>query len=366
MNNVIKIALPSWNLSIEEREKWKLFYLKKKEFTTETWLNDIWNFLLNWISEEETISLKTSGSTGEPKNIWVKKSTMIFSAQQTSEYFQFNKNEKWLFCLPAAFVGGQMILVRAILNNTEVFAVEPKIELKEVIGEYDFASMIPMQVEKYLPNKNKLKIRRVLIGGASIPSSLEKSLRLDNDSDYFASYGMTETVSHIALRKVNGNVYSNFFTGFKNILLGTDDRGCLTVYHKNYSENVLITNDLVEFDAYGSFRVMGRVDNIINSGGLKISPEEIENKISEMLSQRLMVIGIPDEKTGEKPVLMIEGVELDRGTLSLLKNYLTENLDKNKSPKEIIFVNQFEETTNGKLDRRKTKEIYLRNLRTSL
>lgn len=362
----IKIELPNLNLSPNDREKWKLFYSEKLNSTNEKWLEDIWNFLFNWVNDEETLHLKTSGSTGEPKIILVKKATMIFSAQQTSEYFQFNKNEKWLLCLPTAFVGGQMILVRAILSGAEVWAVEPKIDLKEIEGEFDFASMIPMQVEKYLYNKIKLKIRRVLIGGASIPFSLEKKLLEEKVTAYFASYGMTETVSHIALRKVNNQGNSIYFSGFKNILLGTDDRGCLTIYHKNYSNDVLVTNDLVEFDSKNNFKIIGRADNMINSGGLKISPEEIERKISEMISQRIMVMGIPDEKLGEKLVLLIEGMELDKGTLLLLKNYLNENLDKNKAPKEIIFVKQFEETSNGKLDRRKTKEIYLRNLRTSL
>lgn len=366
LNKSIKIELPELNLSPEERLRWKLFYTEKINSTSGKWLNDIWSFLLLWVSEEEVMHLKTSGSTGEPKNIEVKKSTMIFSAQQTSEYFHFKKGEKWLMCLPAAFIGGQMILVRAILNDTDVFAVEPKIDLKEVIGEFDFASMIPMQVKKYLSNKENLRIKRILIGGASVPVSLEKSIDLENDSEYFASYGMTETVSHIALRKLNGNSHSDYFTGFKNILLGTDSRGCLTIYHKNYSEDVLITNDLVEFDSHERFRVIGRVDNIINSGGLKIIPEEIELRISEVIPQRILLIGFPDEILGEKPVLLIEGIELDKSTMLILKNYLSCNLQKNHVPKEILFLNNFVETTNGKLDRNRTKDYFLNTLRNIL
>lgn len=366
MNSAVKIELPDLNISSEEREKWKLFYSEKKESASEIWLKDIWSFLESWLNDEETISLKTSGSTGEPKVILVKKSTMIFSAQLTKEYFQFSKNEKWLLCLPASFVGGQMILVRAILNDAEVFAVEPKIDLREINGNYDFASMIPMQAEKYLLEEKKLKIRRVLIGGASIPNALEKLMGLETSTEFYASYGMTETVSHIALRKVNGVNCSEFFSGFKNILLGTDSRDCLTIYNKNYSENVLITNDLVEFDSHGRFKIVGRVDNIINSGGLKIIPEEIEKKISEIIPHRIMIVGITHESIGEKPVLFIEGKDLDKSTLLILKNYLSENLDKNKVPKEIFFLDHFSETVNGKLDRKKTKEIYLKYLRTNL
>jgi len=366
LSEAIKIELPELNLTSESREKWRILYLEKLNSITAKWQLDIWNFLLNWINESTAIQLKTSGSTGEPKIIEVRKSTLIFSAEQTIQYFQFKENEKWLLCLPAAFVGGQMILVRAILSKSQVWAVEPKIDLAEMTVDFDFASMIPMQVEKYIQNNVQLKISKILIGGASISTSLENKLKYIKNISFYASYGMTETVSHIALRKVNGEDSSIYFSGLKNILLGKDDRGCLTIYNRNYSENVLITNDLVEFDTYERFKIIGRIDNIINSGGLKIIPEEIELRISEIVTQRIMIIGIPDEVTGEKPILLMEGEELDKGTLLLLKNYLLENIDKKKIPKEIVFMNRLEETANGKLDRKKSKEVYLKNLRTNL
>jgi O-succinylbenzoic acid--CoA ligase len=315
------------------------------------------------VDESDSIRLKTSGSTGIPKNMEVKKSAMIFSAKQSSDYFQFLKNEKWLLCIPASFIGGQMILVRAMMNEVEVFAVDPKIEL-HLENEYDFASMIPMQVEKFIHSSHRIK--KILVGGASIPLKLESELKKINHTNFFASYGMTETVSHIALRKVNGEGNSEYFSGFKNILLGTDDRGCLTIYHKNYCENVLVTNDLVEFDSHSRFKVIGRADNIINSGGLKIIPEELERKISEIIPQRIMVIGVPDESTGEKPILLIEGEKFNPSTLLILQNHLAENFSKNISPKGVIFIERFTETANGKIDRKQTKENYLMNLRTNL
>ncbi len=354
MNREIKIELPPLNPSTEVRNKYFLLYRKEFESSEEPWLKDIFSFLSDWVDESEIIRVKTSGSTGIPKNIEVKKSTMIFSAKQSSDYFQFRTNEKWLLCVPASFIGGQMFLVRAILSGAEVFAMDPKIDL-HLENEYDFASMIPMQVEKYIHSSHQIK--KILIGGAAIPPKLESELRKIDHTQFFASYGMTETVSHVALRKVNGDGNSEYFSGFKNILLGTDERGCLTIYHKNYSENVLVTNDLVEFDSQGRFRVIGRADNIINSGGLKIIPEEIEKKISEIISQRIMVIGIPDESTGEKPILLIEGEKLDVSTLLILKSHLSENFDKKKAPKEIIFIDCFEETESGKLDRKKRRKF---------
>lgn len=363
MSKEMKIELPPLHPSKEEREKYSQLYKSEWESSEETWQKDIFSFLSDWVNENEAIVLKTSGSTGIPKSIEVKKSTMIFSATQSSEYFRFNKKEKWLLCIPAAFIGGQMVLVRAIMNEAEVFAVDPKINL-QLENEYDFASMIPLQVEKYIHSTHRIK--RILIGGSSIPAKLESELKTVHHTLFFASYGMTETVSHIALRKVNGDGNSEYFSGFKNILLGTDDRGCLTIYHKNYSENVLITNDLVEFDSHGGFKITGRADNIINSGGMKISPEEIEKKLSEIIPQRMIVIGIPDENTGEKPILLIEGEKFDPSTIMILKNHLAENFEKRKTPKEIFFMDRFEETENGKLDRKNTKGVYLKNLRTIL
>lgn len=366
MRKMFQIELPSLETSSEEKRRWHSFYSERRDVSQEKWLKDIWSFLANWTDETEEIYLKTSGSTGEPKKIPVKKSSLLFSARQTKDYFDFQKEEKWLLCLPTAFIGGQMILVRAILSGAEVWAVEPKIDFTDLKGNFDFASMIPMQVDNFLENTSGLSVKNILIGGTSIPVSLEKKLANANTSHFYASYGMTETISHIALRKLNGTDSSEYYTGFKNILLGSDERGCLTIYHKNYSENVLITNDLVEFDSHQRFRVLGRVDFIINSGGLKIIPEEIERKISEVITQRILLIGIDDEQTGEKPILLIEGEKLDLVTLSVLQNYLADILEKNKRPKEIVFISNFIETENGKLDRRKTKEAYLKNLRSNL
>lgn len=366
MRKMFQIELPTLETSPDEKRSWHSFYSEKRDVSEEKWIKDIWNFLAAWTDDSEIIELKTSGSTSEPKMILVKKSSLLFSAQQTKDYFDFQKEEKWLLCLPAAFIGGQMILVRAILSGAEVWAVEPKIDFTDLKGNFDFASMIPMQVNNYLENASNLSFKNILIGGASIPVSLEKKLANANTSQFYASYGMTETISHIALRKVNGTDSSEYYTGFKNILLGTDARGCLTIYHKNYSENVLITNDLVEFDSHQRFRVLGREDSIINSGGLKIIPEEVERKISEIIPQRILLIGIEDEQTGEKPILLMEGENLDAVTLLVLQNHLADILEKNKRPKEIVFISNFIETENGKLDRRKTKEAYLKNLRTNL
>lgn len=363
LNRIIQIEIPQITISDTEKQKWHSLYSEIRRQANEEWIKEIYSFLMHWTDTNDTIDLQTSGSTGTPKTIRVKKSAMIFSAQQSVSFFNFSEDEKWLLCLPAKFIGGQMLIVRAMLCRAVVFAVEPKIDLG-ITGSFDFASMIPLQAEKY-PDSD-LKIKRILIGGASIPKPIEEKLKRNNKSEFYASYGMTETISHIALRKINGTNASAYFKPLKNILLGTDERGCLTIYNRNYSEHVIITNDLAEFNAENEFQIIGRADHIINSGGLKIIPEIIEKTISTVSPGNILVIGIPDENLTEKPILLIEGQKQDSSVLILLKNYINENIEKNKQPKEIVFIERFEYTESGKVNRRETKERYLRSFLSSL
>lgn len=359
----IQIPLPPSEIQKNEIQKWINFYSEKLNETNEKWLKDIYAFLFLWINENDFIEISTSGSTGTPKIIQVKKESMRFSAKQTIAYFGFKENEKWLLCLPAKFIGGQMVLVRAILSGTKIFACEPKIDFS-FTNEFDFASMTPMQADKYC--HSEFKIKKILIGGAAIPKQIENKLKKTKKTDFYASYGMTETVSHIALRKVNGNDSSDYFTPFKNILLSTDERGCLTIYNRNYSENVIVTNDLVAFDMQNRFQVLGRADTIINSGGLKIIPEVIEKILEEIIPSRLIISSLPDSHSGEKVVLFIEGEPFDNATMHLLRNFMEQNIEKNKIPKEIIFLDKLRETEGGKVNRKETREGYLRNLDTHL
>jgi O-succinylbenzoic acid--CoA ligase len=363
LSNIIQIEIPPIALSDTEKKKWHSLYAEKLILENEEWIKDIYSFLMRWTDTNDTIDLQTSGSTGTPKIIQVKKTAMIFSAQQSVAFFNFLKDEKWLLCLPAQFIGGQMIFVRAMVCGANVFATEPKIDFT-ITGNFDFASMIPMQAEKY--PESDLTIKRILIGGASVPKFIEEKLQKNTSTEFYASYGMTETISHIALRKINGANASYYFKPLKNILLTSDERGCLTIYNRNYSEDVINTNDLVEFNAENEFMIIGRADHIINSGGLKIIPETIEKIISSVLPGPILVIGIPDEKLTEKPILLIEGREKDASVIKLLKNYIIENIEKNKQPKEIVFVARFDYTESGKVNRKATRENYLRSFLRNL
>lgn len=330
-------------------------YEGEAENASEDWLKEIYSFLLDWHNGKDDIQLKTSGSTGVPKIMSIKKSTMIFSALQTIDYFQLKKGNNFLLCIPAEYIGGKMMLLRALLCEADIYAIPPKLNLKLPDVNIDFAAMIPIQAENYLKNSNHF-IDKIIIGGASISNQLENRIRLNTFTKFWSTYGMTETVSHVALRKLNGLNEAQYYTPLKNVLIGTDERGCLTIYNKNYNENVIVTNDLVEFDSENNFRVIGRIDNVINSGGLKIIPEILEEEINGLIDRRNLLIGLEDEMLGQKLILLIEGEKLDETSLDLLKNTLREKF-KSKSPKDIYFIDKFVETENGKVNRKATKKL---------
>lgn len=335
-------------------------YQELLQNSNENWIQNIYAFLVEWYNENDFIELKTSGSTGVPKNILMKKSAMIFSATQTLSYFNFDKGSKFLLCLPAEFIGGKMMILRALIGEMNLYAVEPKLNVEISNESFHFSAMIPLQVENYLKNENS-SIDKIIIGGASISNQLEKKIQNQTKTHFWATYGMTETVSHIALRKINGDERNSSFIPMKNILIGKDERQCLTIYNKNYSDDVIITNDIAEFDSENHFTILGRWDNIINSGGLKIIPEELENEINLFIENRSMIIGLSDDHLGQKVVLLIEGEELDPITLNLLKNNLKDKLGK-KCPKEIYFMPKFVETDNGKLNRGDTIDLFNKSL----
>lgn len=354
---MIKIELTYHQNSLQDKLILSRSYLHLAEIINEEWLKPIYHFLSNWYNENDYINIKTSGSTGKPKLIQVQKSAMIFSAKQTINYFNLKKGDHVLLCLPCEYIGGMMMIVRAIIGELSLFAIEPKLNLEFNFSEkFVFAAMIPNQVSNYL-EQNQNSIQKIIIGGATVPKHLESKISNYKNTDFWSTYGMTETVSHIALRKLNGNNSSDYFIPLKNILVGKDERDCLTIYNRNYNENVIITNDIVDFNLDNCFKIVGRYDLIINSGGLKINPEELEIVIEELTTKRCLIFGIHDDKLGEKVVLLMEDLYWDSTTLNLFQKTIKDKFG-NKTPKEIYFLERFINTPNEKLDRKKTIQLF--------
>ena len=297
-------------------------------------------FLLSWFNNSPYIEMSTSGSTGIPKRIRIKKQAMVNSAIATGTFFGLKRGDRVLNCLPVKYVAGKMMVVRSMILGLDMDFVAPDSQpLKNNKTSYDFVAMVPLQVEKSL---NELQfVKKLIIGGAQIDPALEEKL-IPLSTQTYATYGMTETVSHIALRKVGEKYYSVL----PNITISVDERNCLVIDAPGILDQSIVTNDLVELVSPTQFIFLGRADNIINSGGIKLIPEQIEEKIAPYIYNRFFITAKPDPKLGEKLVLVIEGSEHP------LDSNVFNNLSPYEKPKEIIFVPKLKETETGKIIRK--------------
>jgi len=310
------------------------------------WEKEIGDFLLNWLDDFDVMTVYTSGSTGVPKEFKLQKQHMINSAHLTGAYFNLGPGAEVLCCLPLSYIAGKMMMVRALTLGWEIDLIKPSTKpLKKATKRYDFTAMTPHQVHKSI--KHIYKTRKVLIGGASVSDQLIEALD-GRHSRAFHSYGMTETASHVAIRSLYP-VKEDCFTALKDVKLSKDDKGCLVIDAPLVASKQLVTNDLVELISETQFNVLGRVDDVINSGGVKIHPAMVEKKLAQQLSQRFFITDEKDDELGECVVLIIEGKEEDvQLDLDQLEDY--------EKPKSIYYVDTFEETHTKKVDKRSTIE----------
>lgn len=314
------------------------------------------DFLLDWLSDKPTIPVKTSGSTGEPKTIHLKKEHMVNSSLATANFFGLEAGDTVLHCLPASYIAGKMMLVRAIVLGLRLDYVAPaSFPLSGVNKTFKFGAMVPMQLENSLNQIDQ--INTVIVGGAPISEKLKDKIQL-LDNEIFETYGMTETVSHIAIKKIsqNQNNTEQNFVVLPDIAIHTDKRGCLVIDAPMLAKETIVTNDLVDIRNEKEFKWLGRYDNIINSGGIKLIPEKIEAKLALFITSRFFVAAMPDEMLGEKLVLFVEGSGIDQSLLEDLKSKGT--LENFEIPKELVTVEKFAETGNGKLDRKRTIKLF--------
>jgi o-succinylbenzoate---CoA ligase len=303
---------------------------------------NIGKFLLEWLNTESFVLVQTSGSTGKPKQIVLQKSAMIASAKATGLFFNLQPIHTALLCLSADYIAGKMMLVRALTLGLHLDYVEPNSNPLEN-RKYDFVAMVPMQVANSLEKIHL--VETLLIGGTKVSYQLSESI-LKTKCNAFESYGMTETISHIAIKQIG----ANSFTVLPHVTIEVDERNCLVIEALELSSDKIITNDIVEILNPNQFILKGRIDNVINSGGIKIFPEEIEEKLAKYISARFFISSLPDEKFGEKVILILEGKSFDIDT-----NIFAE-LFKYQIPKEIVFLDKFVETETNKINRKKTLE----------
>ena len=312
-------------------------------------------FLDAWFDEKAYIEVQTSGSTGNPKRIQLHKFHMVNSAMSTGSYFNLGSGTKALLCLSPHFIAGKMMWVRALeLGWNLDIAKNYSQPLEGVNSKYDFVAMVPLQVQQSLLQLNQ--VQKLIVGGGVVSPQLRSSLQ-SLTTEVFATYGMTETITHIAVQRLNRTkaTHTALYEALPSVELSTDERGCLVIDAAFVSEARVITNDIVELHSKTRFRWVGRYDSIVNSGGVKLQPEAIEAKIGKVLNGRFMVCGIPDERLGEKLGLIVEGSKEAIDAKEAIQTFLRgANLEKYEVPKVICFVDVFVLTETGKIQRAKT------------
>ncbi len=320
------------------------------------WEKSIFDFITEFLNNKDYIIQRSSGTTGKTKEFKLAKASMIESAKLTAQVLGLKFANKALLCLSVDYIAGKMMIVRALVSGLNLFWEEPSsMPLLSRYGKIHFCAMVPLQVYNSFSNYEFFKnIDILLIGGAEIRSEL-KAMFSDLNNHTYETYGMAETCSHIALRKISGDNPDKYFQTLPGITVETDNRGCLVV-KSPFIEGEVHTNDVVELIDENHFLWKGRFDNLINTGGIKIKPEELEAEISKVLEMDFAIIGIPDRKLGQKVALVLESKKpLNEKEL---KEILADVLEAHQMPKDFFYVNELPRNSAYKIERVKLQNMF--------
>lgn len=315
-------------------------------------------FLSEWNNGSDRVLVHTSGSTGKPKPMLVEKKRMLNSARITCDFLGLKPGDSALLCMSLDYIAGKMVVVRSIERHLHLISVSPSGHpLKDVNEEITFAAMVPMQVYNTLQVPEEwarlCRIRHLIIGGGAIDEALEQKLKaLPGDIAIWSTYGMTETLSHIALRRINGAEASEWYQPFDSVRISQTDEGCLVIDAPQVCAEPLVTNDIVEIESYIynkveklRFRIKGRKDNVICSGGIKIQIEEVEALLKPYLEKPFMIAKKKDGKFGEIAVLLTEDEEIEK-VEATVRRLLSDH--KYWIPREFLHVEHLPLTETGK------------------
>ena len=326
------------------------------------------DFLSEWNNDSDRVLVHTSGSTGKPKPMMVEKKRMLNSARITCDFLGLKPGDSALLCMSLDYIAGKMVVVRSIERHLHLISVSPSGHpLKDVNKEITFAAMVPMQVYNTLQvseERERLsRIRHLIIGGGAIDAVLEQELQsLPGDIAIWSTYGMTETLSHIALRRINGDEPSEWYQPFDSVHISQTEEGCLVIDAPQVCAETLVTNDIVEIEPYIynkveklRFRIKGRKDNVICSGGIKIQIEEVETLLKPHLEKPFMLAKKKDEKFGEIAVLLSEDEDIKK-VEATVRRLLSDESEKSSDhkkykywiPKEFRYVEHLPLTETGK------------------
>ena len=325
--------------------------------TQQEFLQDLEAFLQEWQNNEPTVWVHTSGSTGTPKPLQVEKERMRASARLTCSFLGLKEGDSALLCMPLQYIAGKMVVVRSLVAGLKLLPVAPcGHPLKDLTEIPTFAAMIPMQVYNTLqvPEERAklIEIKHLIIGGGAIDDALGRELKTF-PNHVWSTYGMTETLSHIALRKLNRAEASDWYTPFENVRIRLSEEGTLIIHAPNVCAEELTTNDIAEINDEGKFRILGRKDNTINSGGVKIQIEQVEATLKEYLDVPFQITARKDAKFGEIVVLLYNKVKEEAD----IRHICEEKLPAYWMPKIYLPVEELPLTGTGKPDRATARRI---------
>ena len=312
-------------------------------------------FIAEWHSDSAYVRVQTSGSTGAPKPMLVEKRRMQNSARITCDFLGLKAGDTALLCMSLDYIAGKMMLVRSLERGLRLLAVEPSGHpLMALADRIDFAAMVPLQVWNTLQvpeERARLEaIKHLIIGGGAIDEAMAVELRAFPNA-VWSTYGMTETLSHIALRRLNGPEASEWYTPFPSVSVSLTDEDCLVIDAPEVCAQQLVTNDIAELSADGRFRILGRKDNVICSGGIKIQAEEVERQLQPHLHEPFLISKRRDAKFGEIVVLLTEG------SVDEARQICERILTQYHRPRAYVHIDHIPLTETGKPARRVAQQL---------
>ncbi len=323
------------------------------------------DFCANWLQSQSSFTVHTSGSTGTPKPIVLTRAQLQVSAQMTGQALQLQPGDNAFVCLNTAYIAGLMMLVRGFELNLQMTIVPPgrnPLQHQDIPPSVDFIALVPLQIHALLQTEvgsNWLNgAKAIIVGGAPVDYALEQQIR-NLKAPVYATYGMTETVTHIALRRINGENNEAYYQTLPQVTIQQDARKCLQIKSPTTLNQWITTNDLVAILSPDRFQWLGRIDRVINSGGVKVQAEKVEKALEQVLHQlqidcRFFVAGLPHELLGEQVVALLELPHLDDAIQQQLLKALKPHLSNYELPKAIYCVTPFAETLTAKVDRLQT------------
>ncbi len=341
-------------------------HMMHHDYKNPDWFRKVFQFIETFLqSDSGAILQRSSGTTGDAKEFELSREAMESSALMSLSFFKLKQGERVLLCLPVDYIAGKMMVVRALVGRLDLVLTEPSSRpLQLVEGDFRFIPMVPLQVAESLNSGDDLSRTGILlIGGGELPTSLKAKIEALNIPEVYESFGMSETYTHFALRRISGRGPESSFRLLKGAVISGDSRGCLVVNLPGITRGEVVTNDLVEIDEGGaSFTWLGRYDNVINTGGIKVIPEILEARIGKMLSATVLLLPVEDERLGEKMVLLVEWniAEAQSSfdeTRDQWKGILNRALASHEVPKAFIPIPEIPRNNSFKPDRKAARAL---------